>query len=408
MGLICRAFYEDPQKEMVTAAVTGTNGKTTTVHFLEKIFEKHSGRRTGYIATDGSFDGAAEQETHMTTPESVDSYAMMRNAADHGCRCFVMECSSQGEKMKRLAGMRFDIGIFTNITDDHYSPLEHSSFEEYLFFKLGIVKRFRNAVVNLDDPHAKEVLAAAAGAERIVTCSIRPDSGADVYVSEIRNMGLRPVFTAVTPEWEQVIEVPKPGIFNITNALEALAAGYLLGISSETIAEGIRETFVQGRMFVYDICGYPALVDYAHNFAAVQSALRTVRELFPEKKIVMVFGCSGTNGLQRRKDIVLAAEPFAEKLYITSEDPYDVDPQIIIREIASFAKEAGIPYETVPDRKECIEKAVREMNPDKILFVTAKGNEHFIKTGKESQYYEGDPEIVKRALHEKVGNVSEL
>ena len=401
MGITSKAFFEDPQKELVTAAVTGTNGKTTTVHFLEKIFEAHSGRKTGYIATDGCFDGAFEQEMHMTTPESVDSYDMMRRAADCGCRYFVMECSSQSEKMKRLAGMRFDVGIFTNITDDHYSPLEHGSFEEYLSCKLGIVKRFRNAVVNLDDPHAKEVLFAAAGAERIVTCSIHPETGADVYVKEIKNMGLRPVFTAVTPQWEQEIEVPVPGLFNISNALEALAAGYVMGLAPETIAEGIGKTFVHGRMFVYDINGYPAVVDYAHNFAAVRSALEAVKELYPKKKIVMVFGCSGTTGLQRRKDIVLAAEPFVEKMYITNDDPHDVDPQTIIREIASYAKKTGIPYETIPDRKECIEKAVHEMTPEEILFVTAKGNEHFIKVGKELQYYEGDPQIVEQALFER-------
>ena len=401
MGIISRAFYDDPQKELVTAAVTGTNGKTTTVHFLEKIFEMHSGKKTGCIATDGCFDGTGEQEMHMTTPESVDSYGMMRSAADSGCRYFVMECSSQSEKMKRLAGMQFDVGIFTNITDDHYSPLEHGSFEEYLSCKLGIVKRFRNAVVNLDDPHAKEVLAAAKGAGRIVTCSVRPETGADMYVKTIKEMGLRPVFTAVTPEWEQEIEVPVPGLFNISNALEALAAGYVMGIAPETIAEGIKKTFVHGRMFVYDINGYPAVVDYAHNFAAVRSALEAVRELYPEKKIVMIFGCPGTTGLQRRKDMVLAAKPFAEKVYITNDDPHDVDPQSIICEIAFHASEAGIPYEIITDRKECIEKAVREMTPDQILFVTAKGNERFIKTGKRMQYYEGDPKVVERALYEK-------
>ena len=401
MGIVSRAFYEDPQKELVTAAVTGTNGKTTTVHFLEKIFEVHSGRRPGYIATDGCFDGAAEQEMRMTTPESADSYGMMRCAADSGCGYFVMECSSQSEKMKRLAGMRFDVGIFTNITDDHYSPLEHSSFEEYLSCKLGIVKRFRNVVINLDDSHAKEVVAAAADACRIVTCSAHPETGADVYVKKIKNMGLRPVFTAVTPEWEQEIEVPVPGLFNISNALEALAAGYVLGIAPETIAEGIRKTFVHGRMFVYDINGYPAVVDYAHNFAAVQSALTTIKELYPKKKIVMVFGCPGTTGLQRRKDMVFAARPFVERILITNDDPHDVDPQTIIREIESYAGKAGIPYETIPDRKECIEKAVREMTPEEILFVTAKGNEHFIKAGKTSQYYDGDPQIVKRALLER-------
>ena len=234
-----------------------------------------------------------------------------------------------------------------------------------------------------------------------MTCSIHPETGADVYVKEIKNMGLRPVFTAVTPQWEQEIEVPVPGLFNISNALEALAAGYVMGLAPETIAEGIGKTFVHGRMFVYDINGYPAVVDYAHNFAAVRSALEAVKELYPKKKIVMVFGCSGTTGLQRRKDIVLAAEPFVEKMYITNDDPHDVDPQTIIREIASYAKKTGIPYETVTDRKECIEKAVREMTPEEILFVTAKGNEHFIKVGKELQYYEGDPQIVEQALFER-------
>ena len=401
MGLVSRAFYGDPQKKLVTVGVTGTNGKTTVAHFIAHILEEACGKRPGLLSTVGAYDGRRERELTLTTPEATVTQSFLHETLRNGGTHFVMECSSQGEKMKRLTGLQFDVGVFTNISDDHYSPREHASFEEYLACKLDIVRRYRNAVINADDPRCADFVKAAASAERIVTYSLSPDAGADVYAESVEEMGLCPVFTAVTPEWKQRITVPFPGGFNISNALAACAAGYLLGLPPEAIAAGIEKTFIHGRMFVFDQYGYAVVVDYAHNYASVRAALEAVRELYPNKRIQIVFGGTGSTGLQRRRDIVRAAAPLCEKLYVTNEDPHDADPNEIISEIAAHAREAGADYEVIPDRTECIETAIRRMTEDNVLFITAKGAEAFIKVGGRRVYYEGDPSVVWRMLDEK-------
>ena len=403
MGLVAQAFYSFPQKELTTVGVTGTNGKTTVSQFIVNILKEASGKRPGFLSTVSAYDGLRERDIALTTPEAPVIYSFLHETKRNGGTHFVMECSSQGEKMKRLTGLQYDLGVFTNISDDHYSPQEHSSFEEYLGYKLDIIRRYQNAVINVDDPHCAEALRAAAHAERVVTYSLSPDTGADVYAEVIHKRGLRPVFTAVTPEWKQTITVPFPGEFNISNALAACAAGYLLGISPEKIAAGIEKTFVHGRMFVFDRYGYSVVVDYAHNYASIRAAMEATRELYPNKKIQLLFGCAGTNGLQRRRDIVRAAAPFCEKFYITTDDPYDDDPDGIIREIEGYARQENVACICIADRTQCVERALESMTQSDVLFITAKGAEAYIKYGKNRIYYESDPSIVWRMLYRKRG-----
>ena len=401
LGWIAQAFYGFPQTGLTTIGVTGTNGKTTVSGFIANSLKEACAKRPGFLSTVGAYDGLMERDIPLTTPESDVIHAFLHETKRNGGTHFVMECSSQSEKMKRLTGLRYDLGVFTNISDDHYSPREHSSFEEYFGCKLDIIRRYQNAVINADDPHCADALKAAAHAERVVTYSLSPDAGADVYAETIHSRGLHPVFTAVTPEWKQKITVPFPGDFNISNALAACAAGYLLGLPPEKIAAGIEKTFIHGRMFVFDQYGYTVIVDYAHNYASIRAALEATRALYPKKKIQLLFGCAGTNGLQRRRDIVLAAAPFCEKFYITTEDPYDVDPDEIISEIAENARRENMDCVIIPDRTQCVESALKSMTKSDVLFITAKGAESFIKCGGKRLYYESDPSIVWKKLFQK-------
>ena len=401
LGWIAQAFYGFPQNGLTTIGVTGTNGKTTVAGFIAGILKEAFGKRPGLLSTVGAYDGLLERDTSLTTPESDVIYSFLHETKRNGGTHFVMECSSQSEKMKRLTGLRYDLGVFTNISDDHYSPREHSSFEEYFGCKLNILRRYQNAVINADDPHCADALNAAGHAGRIVTYSLSPDRGAAVYAEAVHSRGLRPVFTAVTPEWKQRITVPFPGEFNISNALAACAAGYLLGLPPEKIAAGIEKTFIHGRMFVFDQYGYTVIVDYAHNYASIRAAMEAAQALYPKKKLQLVFGCSGANGLQRRRDIVRAAAPFCEKYYITTDDPYDADPNEIISEIAENARQENVDCVVIPDRTECVESALRSMTKSDLLFITSKGAEAYIKCGGKRVYYESDPSIVWKILFQK-------
>ena len=401
MGWIARAFYGAPQEGLTTVGVTGTNGKTTVTGFLVNILKEATGKQPGYLSTVGAYDGLLERDNALTTPESLVTYSYLHEVKRNGGTHFVMECSSQGEKMQRLTGLQYDLGVFTNISDDHYSPREHSSFAEYLGYKLDILRRYQTAVLNADDPHFADARQAVSRARRVVTYSLSPETGADVYAETVSAMGLRPVFTAVTPDWKQEITVPIPGDFNISNALAAVAAGYLLGLSPEKIAAGIENAFIPGRMFVFYQYGYAVVVDYAHNYASIRAALEAVHSLYPKKKLRLLFGCAGTNGLQRRRDIVRAAAPYCDQFYITTEDPYDTDPDEIIREIEGYAKQEKICCTAIPDRTECVETALRDMTRSDVLFITAKGTEAFIKRGGKCEYYESDPSIVWRVLRQK-------
>lgn len=390
LALVAKAFYGYKKDDFSIIGVTGTKGKSTTVYYIVNALEKALGKRPAFLTTVDIFDGKDNYEATLTTPESMDSYAHFANMKQNGADTIVMELSSQADKMERLVGMHFKYGVFVNISEDHIAPDEHHDFDEYFTCKKNIVARFENAVINLDDERAGEVLEAAKHAGKILTYSIRQDSGADVYAKDITMDGFKTRFTAVTPTWEHPMEIVIPGVFNVSNALAACAIASLMGLEPGAVAEGIACTTVKGRMNIFEKNGYITIVDYAHNKDSIKNAFEALKTYYPTRKIKVLFGCPGCKAYTRRKDMSVMSVKYADYIYISSEDPSYKDPMEIAKEVEGYVLELGGRCEIITDRKEAIIKAIGELKEDELLFITGKGSEHYQLIDGVNVPYEGD------------------
>jgi UDP-N-acetylmuramyl tripeptide synthase len=255
------------------------------------MLQEATGEKPAYLTSVENFDGVELLEASLTTPETPETYGIFAKAEKNEIANVVMELSSQSDKMQRLVGMRYNYGIYTNISNDHLAPNEHHSFEEYLQCKMNIVGLYDNAVINLDDGHAKDAIEAAKNAKRVLTYSLDENAGADVYAKDIVKEGNDTRFTVVTPEWECEMKVTILGIFNVSNALAACAVACLMQLDPEKVAKGIEKTEVDGRMKIFENNGYVAVVDYAHNKASIYEACKAMKEYYPECNLHLVFGC---------------------------------------------------------------------------------------------------------------------
>ena len=396
---VVAGWYYDYKKDCPEiSAVTGTKGKSTAVHFLTNILREDE-RKVAYATTVDIFDGVEEYESTLTTPESLDCHKYIHTARESGCNDFVMEVSSQAYKMSRIYGLNFKYGIFINITNDHISPHEHSDFEDYFHCKLEIVKKYENAVINLDAQHAKRVIKTAKNAKRILTYSV-DDPKADIYATNIVRKGFTTSFKIITPSYEIDAVVMIPGLFNVSNALSAVGVAYLKGIDPKKIVAGIQKTRVPGRMSIYEKDGHTVIVDYAHNKDSIEIALKAIREYYPDKRIKIAFGCPGGKALQRRYDMAQETAKYAEHVYVTSEDPSFEDPMIIASEVQTYLDELDCNNDIIIDRHEAIKQAISEMDRDDLLLIAGKGSEHYQVIQGIAVPYEGDTELADRYINE--------
>ena len=402
MALVAKAFYHYQPSDFDLIGVTGTKGKSTTVYYIKNILEAGFGKAPAYLTTVDVFDGISHQEATLTTPEPTTSYATFARAREHGVHQVVMELSSQSDKMDRALGMFFKYGVFVNISEDHIAPNEHQNFDEYLTCKMNIVSRYENAVINLDDDHAAHAQRAAQNAKSILTYSLRSDAGADIYAKDITIHGHKTKFVAVTPDWEMPMEIVILGVFNVSNALAGIAIGYLLGIPPDKIALACGKTQVGGRMNVFSHNGYTAIVDYAHNKASLESALDSITSTYPDKKVTLIFGCPGNKAYNRRSELSEIAAKAKVYSILTNEDPQFENPADIINEVISHLDAFGGAYEVIMDRKTAIETAIGRMKKDEVIFIAGKGMETYQYQNGIPQPYEGDTNLVEKAILKKI------
>ncbi len=251
LSLMSAAYFDYPAKKMITVGITGTKGKSTTEHMVRDIIEK-SGKICGIIGTVGAFMNGRSVPTEHTTPESYELQKLFAMMVEEGCEYMVMEVSSQGIKMDRVAGIEFDYGVFTNISPDHIGPGEHENFEEYLSCKAELFRRCKTGIINRDDEHYDDIVKHA-------TCPIvtfGTSEEADMRACDIRHVSkggeLSMEFHA-EGALEGEIVVGLPGRFNIYNALCAACTGVALGMPKEVILHALEHVKVQGRVEVMPV-----------------------------------------------------------------------------------------------------------------------------------------------------------
>jgi UDP-N-acetylmuramoyl-L-alanyl-D-glutamate--2,6-diaminopimelate ligase len=409
MGPVAAAFYGNPTARLRMAGVTGTNGKTTTAFLTRHVLES-AGVQTGLLGTVHSVVGGRVEEVERTTPEAVDlqaTFARMLAAGDEAC---VMEVSSHALDLRRAAGIEFDCAVFTNLTQDHLDF--HGTLDDYyaakrkLFFP-AIGERPTANVVNLDDEWGRKL---AAEIDRgLVTFAV--DRDADYRARNVRYDAAGSSFECSTAAGDVEVRIPLPGLFNVYNALAALAIAGALGVRQDAAAAALASARrVPGRFEpVEEGQGFGVLVDYAHTPDSLENVLVSARGLLDQAgadgRLIVVFGAGGDRDREKRPLMGAAARRLADHTLVTSDNPRSEAPESIIAAIVSGAEDAapageGSTLEVEADRRIAIERAMELARPGDIVLIAGKGHE-------QGQEFEGgrkipfdDREVARGALRD--------
>ena len=392
MPFIAETFYGKLSDELTMVGITGTKGKSTTAYYMRYILDDYmtqtGGKRTAICSGIDNYDGVIEEESHLTTPEIMELYQHMDNALKSGIRYMTMEVSSQALKYDRVDGITFEAGAFLNIGSDHISAIEHPDFNDYLESKLRLFSHCRKACINLDCEEQERIRAASADCPYVITFS-QEDETANVYGYDIRSDAGKVTFRVRGrgiegyEDFDEEITLGTFGTINVENALAAVAMSALLGVPFEFVQSGLAKAVSPGRMEVFYSKDRKkiAIVDYAHNKLSYERFFETIKDEFPDKKMIIVFGCPGGKAFARREELGTIAGKNCIYSVITEEDYGEEDVNKICREIGEFVAAAGGKFEIITDRVEAIRKAITLMDDDTILFLPGKGRETREKRG---------------------------
>ena len=409
MPVIAETFYGKLYDFIRVIGITGTKGKSTTAFFMRSILDDYlretAGVRSAILSGIENYDGVVDEVSSLTTPEIFEIYRHMDNALKSGIRYMTMEVSSQALKYDRVMGIDFDAVAFLNIGSDHISEIEHPDFDDYLESKLKIFEDCRRACVNLDCEEQARIQKAAEKCPVRINFSQHDSSanifGYDVVSNEGRvSMSIRGKDIPGYEDFDEVFNLGTFGTINAENALAAVSLAVMLGIPMKHIKAGLAVAVTPGRMEAfYSKDGKRiAIVDYAHNKLSFETFYETIKSEFPDRKIISVFGATGSKGVNRRTDTGKAAGRYSDYTIITEDDPGYEKLEDICDAIAEAVASEGGKYEIIPDRPEAIKKAISMMDDDTLLFVAGKGREHNQKRGTTTVEIPSDIEIVSKYL----------
>ena len=403
MGLLADLAYGHPSGGLRITGITGTKGKTTTAYYIKAILDEYlSGlrhRESALLSTIVTDDGVERRPAKLTTPEPLDLQRHLFNAASVGADYLTMEVSSQALKYGRVIGVDLSCAVFLNIGEDHISPVEHPDFGDYFASKLLIFRQAAAACVNLDCDHAPEVRAAAAACPRVLTYSAA-DPAADVYGAQVRKDGALIRFRARTPRYERELAISTPGLFNVENALAAVAVAEAYGLPPEAVEAGLLRAFVPGRMEHYQSADgqISVIVDYSHNGMSLETALRSVRAEYPGRELTVLFGCTGGKGIDRRAGMGNAAGALADRIILTEDDPGPEEVEAICADIGRFIAAHGKDYAVIPDRPAAVREAVLGARRPAVVLLAGKGCETQQKRRNGPEPCAADGQLAQAAL----------
>ena len=373
LALTSANWFGHPGEEMTLIAVTGTNGKTTTTCLIKEMLEQTLSVPVGLVGTNRNLVGQRELPAHRTTPESYELQCLLRTMADAGCACAVMEVSSHALIQRRTAGLTFDVGVFTNLTQDHLDY--HKTMEEYRRAKGLLFAQCRRSVVNLDDEAGRWYAGRISGP--VFTYS-ENRAQADLTARNIRLFPGHVEFEAVTLGHIARVHLPIPGGFSIYNALAALSAGLCLELPLERLAPALRSVHgVKGRVEVVPVPrAYTVLIDYAHSPNALENILLTARD-FTAGRLICLFGCGGDRDKTKRPIMGAIARELADLVVLTSDNPRTEEPEAIIRDIQAGMAEGETPVHVEPDRRRAIAWVLDQGQPGDVIVLAGKGHETY-------------------------------
>ncbi len=389
-------FYDSPSEQMTMIGVTGTNGKTSTTYFMESVLN-HIKKKTAVIGTVEIRIGGEKREIDFatsTTPDTLELNQMLRIMADENVDDVIMEVSSHGLELQKVDGINFEIGIFTNLTQDHLDF--HKTMENYCKAKAKLFRMCKYGIINADDKWADKITEEADC--KIYTYGI--DSDCDFKAENIEYKMDRVDFTVNIDGKAVDFELKVPGRFSVYNALGVIGAAYAMGISAEDIKEGINNIKgVPGRIQnVENDKGFNVIVDYAHTPDGLENILNSVRE-FTKGRIITVFGCGGDRDKTKRPIMGEIVARLGDIPVITSDNPRSENPEDIVKEVEAGVKSVTDDYIMIVDRKEAIFKAVSIAQKGDSVIIAGKGHENY-QILKDKTIHFDDVEVAREALEE--------
>jgi UDP-N-acetylmuramoyl-L-alanyl-D-glutamate--2,6-diaminopimelate ligase len=368
LSTLAAAFFDDPSRSLDVLGVTGTNGKTTTVAMIRSVLDR-AGKPCGTIGTVGAAFGDRRWTLANTTPLPPELHGLLAAMLDTGATAVAMEVSSHALALDRVDDVRFRVAALTNVTRDHLDF--HQTPQAYAAAKRRLFAMAQTCVLNLDDEcgarWAPELM------QRGISVVTYSRCRADATLEAAGIVG-EPDGSRFTLDGRPY-HVRIPGIFNVSNALAAIGVARTLGIDDATIAEGLAQLErVPGRMERFGENGVDVVVDYAHTPDALESVLRSLRETV-DGHLAVVFGCGGDRDRGKRPLMGAAAARYADRLYVTSDNPRSEDPEAIAREIVAGIGSRAHAVEL--DRRRAIDRAVVEARPGDTVLIAGKGHETY-------------------------------
>ncbi|GMK47471.1 UDP-N-acetylmuramoyl-L-alanyl-D-glutamate--2,6-diaminopimelate ligase [Paenibacillus glycanilyticus] len=398
LARISTNYYGNLSERMNVIGVTGTNGKTSITFFLHSIFDK-AGQPLGIIGTMGTVIGEKKSNNKNTTPESMDLQEMFSAMINSQVKDCVMEVSSHGLSLSRVAYTSFNTAIFTNLTPDHLEL--HHTMNNYFEAKaqlFGMTSDYN--IINMDDPFGRVLIKRFRNAKaKMLTYGLR--SIADIYAKDIVYHIDHSVYTLKTPKGSIEIKVNLPGEMYVYNSLAAISAAYCNEISLNQIKDGIEAVSkIQGRLeVVYEDRDNRIIVDFAHTEDALEKTLKTIRP-FTKGRIILVFGVYADNsdeGAAKRKGMARVASKFADISIITTDNPKEQDNEMIMQDIERGMIFFNGLYKVVEDRRDAIHHAIHSSGTGDVIIIAGKGHESSQIIGKASIPF-NDAEIVKQLI----------
>ncbi len=391
-GELCAAWFDHPEKKLKIIGVTGTNGKTTITNVIKNIFMKN-GVKTGLIGTICNEIGDEIVHTDNTTPMAFDYMCLLDKMVKAGCKYAVMEVSSFGLVQHRIGPTHFDMGIFTNLTQDHLDY--HKTMENYYQAKKMMFDECDYALINTDDEYGRRIFSEISCKKERYGIS----SEADYYADAIKIKSDGTSFWYCYNGKSQLVNMKMTGMFNVSNVTAAISVCLKAGLPIEDILKAVSEyNGVKGRCEIIPTGrDFTVICDYAHTPDAVENILKSVRE-YTEGRLICLFGCGGNRDAKKRPLMAKAAAKFADRLIITSDNPRDEIPEAIIDDILAGLKDSEIPFDVVVDRTKAIHHSLKIAEKGDIIVLAGKGHEDYqVLPGNEHIHFD-EREIVSEGL----------
>ena len=393
LAIISATYYGSPARKLKIIGITGTKGKTTTAYMIRDIMLA-AGKKIGMIGTICNTYANKVEESIRTSPESLDLQALLARMVDAGMEYVVMEVSSHALELNRVYGIKFIVGVFTNLSEDHLDF--HKTMDEYLKAKAKLFEMSDFAIINGDDIYAPKLMKMI----KIKMATFGLDNDVDLTATDVRVNPSFVEFKMYINKMLETIRINIPGRFTVYNALAAIGVCSLFGAQMDSILAALAAVRVPGRNEVIDLNKtFTVIIDYAHTPSSLEAILSSAKK-YTRGRVICVFGCGGDRDKAKRAMMGEVAGRLADFTVITSDNPRNEKPSDIIKDIESGIKQTRGLYKSIENRRQAIKFAMRIAWKSDVIIIAGKGHETYQEVEKNKKLHFDDREVVRKIAQE--------